>query len=328
MFYKFFIKQLCYLVCKSSIMVGGQAIMEGVMMRVPGYYAAAVRDKSGKIHTHRNKFQPLAERYNVQYFPILRGFLHLVDSMKIGFKELEWSANIVEPQDKPNKIQEILLSIFSVMFTISLFMGIPYVITEFGLKSQAYFSHNQFNFNIFAGFLRIIIFLLYLAILSNLKEIKTLFQYHGAEHKVVYNFESGKEINIQRAQEFSTRHPRCGTSFVFILMIVTIFTYSMIDSAFVSIMSIELNMFFRIVLHLCCLPVVSGIGYEVLKFLASKQNYSFFRYLALPGLLLQNITTKEPEDQQVEVSIVALNTAFGKRLTQYQGQTFTADAIG
>ena len=328
MFYKFFIKQFYYLVCKSSIMVGGQAVMEGVMMRVPGYYATAVRDKDEKIHTHRNIFKPLAEHYQMQYFPIVRGFLHLVDSMKIGFKELEWSANIVDPQDKPNKIQEALLSIVSIFFTISLFMGIPYLITEFSLKSQDYFIHNQFNFNVFAGFLRIIIFLLYLIVLSQLKEIKTLFEYHGAEHKVVYNFESGEKINIQNAQQFSTQHPRCGTSFIFILMIVTVFTYSIIDSAFVALMSIELNMFLRILLHLCFLPIVSGIGYEVLKFLAKKQNNILCRYLTIPGLLLQNITTKEPKNEQVEVSIVALNTAFGTTLEKYQGRTFTADAIG
>ena len=328
MFYKFFIKQLYYLVCKSSIMVGGQAVMEGVMMRVPGYYATSVRDKSGQIHTHRNAFQPLVERYNFQHFPIVRGFLHLVDSMKIGFKELEWSANIIDPPEKPNKIQEMLLSIVSVMFTISLFMGIPYLITELSLSAQNYFTHNQFNFNILAGFLRIIIFLLYLLILSQLKEIKTLFQYHGAEHKAVYNFESGEEINIQKAQQFSTKHPRCGTSFVFILMIVTIFTYSIIDSAFVALLAIDLNMFLRILLHLFCLPIVSGIGYEVLKFLAKNQNNIFCRFLTLPGLLLQHITTQEPDNSQVEVSIIALNTAFGTKLEKYQGRTFTAEAIG
>ena len=325
---KLFIKQLIILVYKSSIMVGGQAVMEGVMMRVPGFYATAVRDKHGALHMHRESIQPLAEKYNMNKIPIIRGFLHLVDSMKIGFKELDWSAKIIDPQEKSGKLQDILVSIFSIVFTVSLFMGIPYFLTEISLQSQTYFNHNQINFNIFAGFLRIVVFLLYLFFLSQLKEIKTLFEYHGAEHKAVYNFESGKKISIQNAQTFSTKHPRCGTSFVFILMIVTIFTYSIIDSVFVYITMIELNMLLRIALHLCFLPIVSGIGYEVLKFLARKQNNVFFRSLSLPGLWLQYITTKEPNDEQVEVSIAALHEAFGEKITTYEGQKFQADAIG
>ena len=232
MIYKLFIKQLILLVYKSSIMVGGQAVIEGVMMRVPGFYATAVRDKKGNIRIHKESLVPLAEKYSVENIPIIRGFLHLIDSMKIGFRELDWSSKIIDPQESSSKLQDFFLSLFSVMFTIFLFMGIPYFLTELSLGSQALFSGNQFNFNLFAGFLRIIVFLLYLIILSQLKEIKTLFAYHGAEHKAVYNFESGKKINIKNAQTFSTKHPRCGTSFVFILMIVTIFTYSIIDSPF------------------------------------------------------------------------------------------------
>jgi len=326
--YKLFIKQLICLAHKSSIMVGGQAVMGGVMMRVPGFYATAVRDMQGSIHVHRESLTPLVEKYKSQNIPIIRGFLHLIDSMKIGFKELEWSSQIVDPQESSGKLQDFFVSVFSVIFTISLFMGIPYFLTEFVLKSQAYFYYNQLNFNIFAGFMRIVIFLLYLIILSQLKEIKTLFEYHGAEHKAVYNFESGKKINVYNAQTFSTKHPRCGTSFIFILMIVTIFTYSIIDSLFVYITPFNLTMPLRIFLHLSCLPVVSGIGYEVLKFLAKRQNNMFFYSLSLPGLWLQYITTNEPNAAQIEVSIAALHTAFGDKITSYEGYEFQADAIG
>ena len=328
MTYKLFIKQLILLVYKSSIMVGGQAVIEGVMMRVPGFYATAVRDKKGILHLHRESLTPLTEKYKLNNIPIIRGFFHLIDSMKIGFKELEWSSKIIDPQEETSKLQDILISIFSVVFTIFLFMGIPYFLTELSLKSQTYLYRNEFNFNIIAGFLRIVVFLLYLIILSRLKEIKTLFEYHGAEHKAVYNFESGKQINIKNAQRFSTKHPRCGTSFVFILMIVTIFTYSIIDSLFVYMVPLNLNMPLRIILHLSCLPIVSGIGYEVLKFLAKKQNNIVFRFLSSPGLWLQHITTSEPTDQQVEVSIAALHTAFGDQINSYEGKEFQADAIG
>jgi len=309
-------------------MVGGQAVIEGVMMRVPGFYATAVRDKKGILHVHRESFYPLTEKYKLNNVPIIRGFFHLIDSMKIGFKELEWSSKIAEPEEKSNKLQDLFMSIFSILFTIFLFMGIPYFLTDISLKSQTYFSSNEFNFNILAGFLRITVFLLYLILLSRLKDIKTLFEYHGAEHKAVYNFESGKNINIENAQKFSTKHPRCGTSFVFILMIVTIFTYSIIDSLFVYIMPINLNMPLRILLHLSCLPLVSGVGYEVLKFLAKRQNNNIFRFLSLPGLWLQHITTSKPNDMQVEVSIAALYTAFGDQIDSYKGQKFKADAIG
>ena len=327
--YKLFIRQLILLVHKASIMVGGQAVMEGVMMRVPGHYATAVRNPKGFIQTQRDSFTPSVDTYHMQKVPIIRGFLHLVDSMKIGFKTLEWSSRIIDPEEVPSgKATNFFISVSSIIFTIFLFMGIPYFLTEYGLKSQNYLADNQLNFNVFAGFIRILVFLLYLIILSQLKEIKTLFEYHGAEHKVVYNFESGKKLNIKNAQKFSTKHPRCGTSFIFILMIVTIFTYSIIDTLFVYITLFELTIPARIFLHLCCLPIVSGLGYEVLKFLAKKQNNPFFYCLSLPGLWLQHITTNQPNNDQVEVSIRALRCAFSKDINEYEGQQFQADAIG
>jgi uncharacterized protein YqhQ len=310
-------------------MVGGQAVMEGVMMRVPGFYATAVRTPKGLIQTQRTNCIPLAEVYKMHNTPIVRGFLHLVDSMKIGFKTLEWSSSIADPEETPpGKLTNFFTSIVSILFTIMLFMGIPYFLTEYGLKAQSHLSNNQLNFNIFAGFIRILVFLLYLFLLSRLKEIKTLFEYHGAEHKTVYNFESGKKMTVQNAQQFSTKHPRCGTSFIFILMIVTIFTYSIIDSLFVYITLFQLTIPSRIVLHLCCLPIVSGIGYEVLKFLAKRQHITFFHYLSLPGLWLQYITTNEPNNKQLEVAITALRCAFSDDIKEYEGQQFQADAIG
>ena len=143
-------------------MVGGQAVMEGVMMRVPGAYATAVRNPKGKIEIKYNQFQSYVEKFKLENIPIIRGFIHLVDSMKIGFKELEWSSKIIDPQEETSKLQSTLMSIFSIVFTVFLFMGIPYFLTELSLKSQNYLYHNEFNFNIIAGFLRITVFLLYL----------------------------------------------------------------------------------------------------------------------------------------------------------------------
>jgi uncharacterized protein YqhQ len=184
-------------------------------------------------------------------------------------------------------------------------------------------------FNITSGVIRITIFLLYLILISQLKDVKRLFQYHGAEHKVVYNFESGETLSVDNAKQFSTKHPRCGTSFVFIIMLVTIFSHAMLDYLALILFFEELTILIRLTLHILFLPLIAGIGYEVLKFLATKQNNIFFMTLSKPGLWLQNITTKEPTDNQLEVSLTALQTAFGdENLQNYSGKEFIADAIG
>ena len=177
-------------------MVGGQAVLNGVMMRVPGYYATAVRNPQREIVVNRQKHQSLVEQYSFNNILILRGFLHLIDSMKIGFKTLDWSAKISEEGQKSNKILDFLMTIFSIFFAISLFMGIPYLLTNYGLNNFFNNLNNDFIFNTVAGLLRILIFLLYLFFISRIQEVKQLFQYHGAEHKVVYNFESGKKNKL------------------------------------------------------------------------------------------------------------------------------------
>ena len=208
-------------------------------------------------------------------------------------------------------------------------MGIPYTITEFLPSYLPVDTNNHFLFNLIAGVSRIFIFLIYLYAISHLNDVKRLFQYHGAEHKVVYNFESGQSINVKNAKEFSTKHPRCGTSFVFILMMVTILSYGIVDTLVSIIWQIEnLKILNRVAIHLICLPLVAGIGYEVLKFFAKHQKNALFKVLSKPGLWLQNITTSEPDNAQLEVSILALEAAFDKKMDQFQGKKFQADAIG
>ncbi len=325
---KIILKQFILFLNKTSIMVGGQAVMNGVMMRVPGFYATAVRDPNSNIIVDRCEHKSFVELYHLNSIPIVRGFLHLVDSMKIGFKTLEWSAEISEEDTSSNAIINFLMTIFSICFAISIFMGIPYFITQFSINKYSALSNNEFFFNGFAGLLRIVVFLLYLYLISKLKEVQNLFQYHGAEHKVVYNFESGKSLSTNNAKRFSTKHPRCGTSFVFILMLVTIFTYAITDSFASYLQLISFNIFSRILFHLALLPIVAGIGYEVLKFLAKRQDNIVFSFLSKPGLLLQNITTSEPNYDQLEVSIAALKAAFGDDIKKFEGQQFNADAIG
>ena len=323
-----------YMICmKTSILVGGQAVIEGVMMRVPGAYATALRLKNGEIISKRFDFTSIIERYKMKNYFIIRGFLHLYESMKIGYQTLDWSADIYESENNDSKKNkesilntffEKLVSIFSILLSIGIFLGLPLYFSSILIPDN---TNSPFYFNIISGIIRITIFLVYLILISQLNDVKRLFQYHGAEHKTVYNFESGKELNIKNAQKFSTLHPRCGTSFIFIIMIVTIFSYTILDS--IALLFIDnLNFSIRLIMHLLCLPLVAGIGYEVLKFLSNKQHILIFKYLSKPGLLLQNITTKEPDDLQLEIAIYALKTAFDNKIDQFQGKKYTAESIG
>ena len=316
---------------KSSILVGGQAVIEGVMMRVPGAYATAVRLKDKSIKVQRKNFISIIEKHNLKNYAIIRGMIHLYESMKMGYQTLDWSANmqeesndLVNKDSMVNKIQEFLLSLLSIAFAIGLFLFLPLFFANYfeNIINQPLF------FNIVSGSIRILIFLIYLIAISQLKDVKRLFQYHGAEHKVVYNFESGNDLTIKNAKRFSTFHPRCGTSFVFIIMLVTIFSHVLIDYFALFFIS-KLTVFIRLILHIAFLPLIAGLGYEVLKFLATKQNNALFFLLSKPGLWLQKITTKEPTDNQLEVSLQALKTAFGEdEIQKFQGKKFIADAIG
>jgi len=314
---------------RSTILVGGQAVIEGVMMRVPGAYATAVRAKDGTIKIDYHPFESIITKYKFLRLPIIRGMIHLYESMKIGYGTLQWSADISEPEvNKPNKFLDAILSLLSIILAIGLFFALPLILANFFLNHFSN-SNDNFIFNIISGLVRISLFLIYLISISFLEDVYRLFQFHGAEHKTVYNFESGKNINIENAQSFSKEHPRCGTSFVFIVMLVSIFSFTVIDSIIMAVFNMtELTVVTRLLFHIPCIPLVAGFSYEVLKIIAKYQKYFLFKIFAYPGLLLQKITTKNPDDSQLEVAISALKNAFGDRLSEYEGKEFNADAIG
>ena len=311
---------------RSSILVGGQAVIEGVMMRVPGAYATAVRKTNGDIAFDYHSFQSSTTNNIFYNLPIIRGMIHLYESMKIGYQTLQWSIDINTPDIKKNEILDSILSFFSILFAIGLFFGIPLILATWIQKLSG--GEGTIAFNIISGLIRIGLFLIYLIGISFLKDIKRLFQFHGAEHKTVYNFESGKEINVSNANSFQKEHPRCGTSFVFIIMIVAIISFSIIDTVMIHMLDIQLNVIKRLLIHIPFIPIVAGFSYEVLKITAKFQKYFIFKMLAYPGLMLQKITTQTPDEQQLEVAIEALRCAFGDNLKKYQGQKFNADAIG
>ena len=325
-------KTIYLLIMKTSILVGGQAVIEGVMMRVPGAYATAVRLKNGKIISQRFNFKSTIEQKGLKKYVILRGMIHLYESMRIGYQTLNWSASVYEEdQNHQEKAQESIFknileycaTIISILFAMFLFILLPLFLTGFFIQN----INQPVYFNFVSGFIRIIIFLSYLILISQLNDVKRLFQYHGAEHKTIFNFESGKKLGTAEAQKFSTKHPRCGTSFIFIIMLVTIFSYTILDSIALLFID-ELTISIRFVMHIACLPFVAGVGYEVLKFLATKQHILFFKYLSKPGLWLQSITTKNPEDDQIDVAIFALKEAFGEKFDIYIGKKYKADSIG
>ena len=321
---KYFYYQILLIINQTSILVGGQAVLEGVMMRVPGAYATAVRDKDGKIRTKRHKFHSISENYLYLKKPFFRGIINLFESLKIGFSTLQWSADIAFPDEQKNKngFLDFIMTSISFILAISLFFIAPIGLTTWLFDNE----QNALKFNFISGIFRIFFFLIYLILISCMKDITRLFQYHGAEHKTIYNLESGKKLTVINAQLFPTQHPRCGTSFLFIIMIVAIISFAILDAVCIYFIG-ELKLWMRLLIHIPFIPIVASMGYEVLKLTAKYNNNILFKALSLPGLWLQNITTKQPDNKQVEVALRALKVAFNNNISHYTGKQFTAQAI-
>ena len=314
------------LLSKPAILVGGQAVIEGVMMRVPGAYSTAVRDPEGKVHTDRYEFKSLTEKSKLWKKPVLRGIVSLFEAMRIGFGTLQWSADIAMPPEEGSKKPSKLGNFFSVLFAIVLAM-LMFMVGPMWITTQLLnIEKEALAFNMVSGLFRITFFVIYLGLISLMKDVRRLFQYHGAEHRVVYNFESGSEITVANAQSFPTQHPRCGTSFLFIVMLSAILIFAVVDTLIISVTG-TISLGVRLLVHLPLIPLVMGLSYEVIK-LSAKNGSSFLvGVLRAPGLWLQNITTKQPEDEMVEVAITALESAFGEQYSEMVGKKYTAEAI-
>src|ERR1043166_7507337 len=289
-------------------LVGGQAVMEGVMMRAPHSYCVAVRKPDGEIVTEQMPLARMSEKYPIFKLPVFRGVGTLCQAMTLGLKALRFSANAsMPPQEgakkdaKPQELSTWALTInliFSLAFFIFLYKFVPlYLVTK--LEKFYPTLQGRVAFNLTGGIIRMLIFLAFLYLVSRMKDIRRVFEYHGAEHKVVFNFESGKPVNVENAQTFTTFHPRCGTSFLLVVMIVSMCVYTLIPFD-----SFAMKLLSRVVL----LPVITGLSYELIRF-AAKRRGSFMAMLTTPGLWLQRITTKPPADDQAAVAIRALERA-------------------
>jgi uncharacterized protein YqhQ len=314
---------------KKTILVGGQAVMEGVMMRTPKAYATAVRNPEGEIVTERKEFTSLAKKKKFYGWPVVRGVVSMIESMKIGMETLNFSADVAYPEEAKkeatvwSKISGALSTLFAFGLAFVMFLLAPMWITEklFGLQDSAGW------FNLSAGAFRIIFFLLYLIIISLMKDIKRLFMNHGAEHKTIFAFESGEELTVENVKKYSRFHPRCGTSFLFISMINVIIIYAIVDALVLSIFDVTLTIQLRLLYHIPLIPLVMGLGYEVLKFSSRHLDKWYIAWMAKPGLWLQRITTKEPDDGMIECAIESLKTGFGEDWEKYKGGGYVAEAM-
>lgn len=304
--------------------VGGQAVIEGVMMRSPKRIATAVRRTSGEIEIKTDEFISLVQRKKHLNIPVIRGAITLIEVMILGIKTLQWSADKAmedqEEEDKKNgkKVKEkkkagmttagaILTISIALLIGIGLFFALPLFLTTeiFNIEKQALL------FNFVSGGIRIAFFLLYVWGISFMKDVKRLFQYHGSEHKSIFAFEDKVFLSPTNVQQYSTYHPRCGTSFIVIVMLISLVFFAFLDTLIISITG-SISLTTRLLTHLPLIPFVGGISYEALKASAKHAESKFVRFLIAPGLGLQRITTSQPDDEQVEVAICALKAALGE----------------
>ncbi|QEM67379.1 DUF1385 domain-containing protein [Geobacter sp. FeAm09] len=292
-----------------KINVGGQAVIEGVMMRAPRSMAIAVRRPDGEIVVKRELVVPLSERYPVVKLPIVRGAVALFTSLIIGIKALNFSANeaMTEEEKEGDKDKgKGELSSWAMAgtmtvafgFGICLFFLFPLYLTKL---LTPVIGTNNIVFNLVDGVIRVIVFLLYIWGISRMNDIQRVFQYHGAEHKSIFTFEAGEELTVENVRRYSRLHPRCGTSFLLIVMLVSIAVFSLIPKLW----PFYLKAGSRIVL----LPLIAGISYEFLKWSAKNDSHPLVRLVIAPGLALQRLTTREPDDRQLEVAIRSINEA-------------------
>jgi uncharacterized protein YqhQ len=288
-------------------LVGGQAVLEGVMMRSPHAWGIAVRKPSGEISTHTEPLERLSEKHKWMGWPVVRGVITLGHAMTLGFRALKFSANAaLSEAPQPIKGKKIEFSgwlaavniVISVGFFIFMYKFLPLVAaTE--LKKVSPVFGEQVMFNVVDGVVRIVLFLLFIWGTSLWKDIRRVYEYHGAEHKTVFAFESGDPLSIPEAQKYSTFHPRCGTSFLMTVMLISIAFY----------IAVPVHTFWaRFAIRIALLPVIAGVSYEIIRF-AARHRGSLFALMTAPGLWLQRITTQPPADDQVECAIVALNEA-------------------
>ena len=271
--------------------VGGQAVIEGVMMRSKHFWALAVRKPDRTIYTKLFNDVSLTNKNKVLGFMFIRGIIALIESMTLGFKALSYSINeATEEEIKFSKREMIISVIIAVVFSVGVFFILPTIIG----RSFSEFFPNAIVYNLLEGLIRIGFFFAYILLVSQIKDIKRVFQYHGAEHKTIQAYENDEELKPENVRKYSTLHVRCGTSFLLIVMVVAILIFALLGKQ---------SMIWRIISRILLIPVIAGVSYELIRLAGKFSKYKVVNILFYPGLLLQKITTKEPDNDQIEVAI-------------------------
>lgn len=295
--------------------IGGQAVLEGIMMRNGGKYSVAVRKPDGEIAVDVQEYKSFIPWETPLKIPFVRGIFNFVDSLVVGMKTLTYSASFYEEEEgvemteaeaeKAEKTDKILMSlvlVLSVVMAVALFMVLPYFLSRFVEQRTS----SRVIMTVFEGVIRVVIFLGYIFLISRTKDIRRTFMYHGAEHKCINCIEHGLELNVDNVRKSSKQHKRCGTSFLFFVMIVSIIFCFFITTD---------SQVLRIIIRIALLPVIAGVSYEIIR-LAGNSDNPVINLLSQPGMWVQNMTTKEPEDDMIEVAIRAVEEVFDWRAWQ------------
>lgn len=278
--------------------VGGQAVIEGVMMRSPGNWTVAVRDQKGTIHLLREK---LADMPRFLKLPLIRGVVALFQALLLGIKAIEFSAGKAYEEERGEQMSRFSI-VMTIMVAIGLGIGLFILLPLYATKLVGLIFHgvatSSFLFNLVDGLIRVLIFLAYILLVGMWKEMARIFMYHGAEHKVIHAYEKGMELKLENVKQYSPHHPRCGTSFLMIVMIVSILVFSFIPQ--------QWPFLFKFLSRIVLIPVVAGSSFELLKLSAKWDHHPVMHAMILPGLMLQRLTTREPDDAQLEVALSAM----------------------
>jgi uncharacterized protein YqhQ len=287
---------------RKPIRVGGQAVIEGVMMRSPNSMAVAVRKPNGEIVVKQEGLNFFSEKHLFFKFPLVRGVITLLSALVLGIRALNFSANQAlsegEGEKDPSSWTMNITFVVALCFGIFLFFLIPLFLTKWMRFAIPMLSESGLLFNLVDGAIRLMIFLAYLWAISFSKEIRRVFEYHGAEHKSIFAFESGEELVIDRVKGFSYLHPRCGTSFLLVVMVVSILVFALIPH--------HLPFGYKVASRVVFIPLIAGLSYEIIRFADQKRESRGIQYFIMPGLWLQRLTAREPSEAQIEVALRAL----------------------
>ena len=303
---------------KKNIPVGGQAVIDGVMMRSPNWYSVAIRKQSGEVDVKLFPIISIVKKYPIAKAPLIRGIVAFIENLILGFKSLFYSADkisIAEGREevKISGFQMTISIIIALILAIGIFFVLPTYLGKFVYK----FISNVFLYNLIEGLIRFAILLLYIILVSLLKDIRTLFEYHGAEHKTIHAYEAGDELTYENANKYSTLHMRCGTAFLMIVVFISILIFSILG---------EQTLIQRVIYRIVLIPLIIGISYEFIKLAGKFPGSKILEIVSTPGLLFQKLTTRNPSEEQLEVVIVALekviNREIKKEETLIQDQDF------